>query len=58
MRALHRVLVDQQVRDKFKQRAYEQVKKFSWDASARQILAVYEQVAGKQTRQVQYDKAV
>src|SRR5580700_4791609 len=48
MRALHRVLLDQQVRDKFKQRAYEQVKKFSWDASARQILGVYEAVAGKQ----------
>jgi glycosyltransferase involved in cell wall biosynthesis len=58
MRALHRVLLDQQVRDKFKQRAYEQVKKFSWDASARQILCVYEAVAGKQTREVQYVKAV
>src|ERR1700733_5216177 len=42
MRALHRVLLDQQVREKYKQRAYEQVKKFSWDASARQILGVYE----------------
>jgi glycosyltransferase involved in cell wall biosynthesis len=58
MRALHRVLLDQQVRDKFKQRAYEQVKKFSWDASARQILGVYEAVAGKQTREIQYVKAV
>jgi glycosyltransferase involved in cell wall biosynthesis len=58
MRALHRVLLDQQVRDKFKQRAYEQVKKFSWDASARQILGVYEAVAGKQAREIQYVKAV
>ena len=45
MRALHRVLLDQAVRDKIRQRAYEQVKKFSWDASARRILAVYEEVA-------------
>jgi glycosyltransferase involved in cell wall biosynthesis len=58
MRALHRVLVDQQVREKFKQRAYEQVKKFSWEASARQILGVYKEVAGKQTKEIQYDKAV
>jgi glycosyltransferase involved in cell wall biosynthesis len=58
MRALHRVLLDQQVRDKFKQRAYEQVKKFSWDASARQILGVYEAVAGKPAREIQYVKAV
>jgi glycosyltransferase involved in cell wall biosynthesis len=45
MRALHRVLLDQTVRDKLKQRGYEQVKKFSWEASAKQILAVYEEVA-------------
>jgi glycosyltransferase involved in cell wall biosynthesis len=47
MRALHRVLVDQALRDKLKERGYEQAKKFSWDASARQILHVYEEVAGK-----------
>ncbi len=47
MRALHRVLVDQALRDKLKERGYEQAKKFSWDASARQILGVYEKVAGK-----------
>jgi glycosyltransferase involved in cell wall biosynthesis len=58
MRALHRVLLDQQVREKYKQRSYEQVKKFSWEASARQILDVYKQVAGKQVREIQYDKAV
>jgi len=46
MRALHRVLLDQTVRDKLKQRGYEQVKKFSWEASAKQILAVYEEIAG------------
>jgi len=46
MRALHRVLLDQTVRDKLKLRGYEQVKKFSWVASAKQILKVYEEMAG------------
>jgi len=41
MRALLRVLLDQTVREKYKQRGYEQAKRFSWDASARQILGVY-----------------
>jgi glycosyltransferase involved in cell wall biosynthesis len=50
MRALLRVLLDQAVREKFKQRGYEQVKKFSWDTSARQILGVYQAVAGKQKK--------
>lgn len=48
MRALHRVLVDQALRDKLKERGYEQAKRFSWDASARQILRVYHEVADKQ----------
>jgi glycosyltransferase involved in cell wall biosynthesis len=47
MRALHRVLLDQGLREKLKERSYEQAKKFSWDASARQILNVYREVAGK-----------
>ena len=47
MRALHRVLTDQGLREKLKRRCYEQAKKFSWDVSARQILGVYAQVAGK-----------
>jgi glycosyltransferase involved in cell wall biosynthesis len=58
MRALHRVLVDQPVREKFKQRGYEQAKKFSWDASARKILGVYEAVAGRTQKDIEYDKAV
>jgi glycosyltransferase involved in cell wall biosynthesis len=58
MRALLRVLLDQSVREKFKQRGYEQAKKFSWDASARQILGVYEAVAGKQEKDRQYAKAI
>ena len=47
MRALHRVLLDQALRDKLKERGYEQAKRFSWDASARQILRVYHEVADK-----------
>jgi glycosyltransferase involved in cell wall biosynthesis len=58
MRALLRVLLDQTVRDKYKQRGDEQVKKFSWDASARQTLAVYETVAGKRQPERQFVKAV
>jgi glycosyltransferase involved in cell wall biosynthesis len=49
MRAVHRVLVDQGLRDKLKQRGYEQATKFSWDASARQILAAYRDVAAQRT---------
>jgi glycosyltransferase involved in cell wall biosynthesis len=47
MRALHRVLVDQPLRDKLKARGYEQAKRFSWDNAAQQILGVYRQVAEK-----------
>ena len=46
MRALLRVLLDQPLRDKLKQRGYEQAQKFSWEASARQLLKVYERVGG------------
>jgi glycosyltransferase involved in cell wall biosynthesis len=46
MHALHRVLVDQSLREKLKQRGQEQSKRFSWDSSVRRILAVYEEVAG------------
>ena len=47
MRALHRVLLDQSLREKLKQRSYEQAKKFSWDTSAQQILNTYREVASK-----------
>ena len=47
MRALHRVLVDQGLREKLKRRCYEQVKRFSWDISARQVLRAYKEVAGQ-----------
>jgi glycosyltransferase involved in cell wall biosynthesis len=58
MRALHRVLLDQPVREKFRQRGYEQVKKFSWETSARQIIEVYEAVAGKREKDRHYAKAM
>ena len=54
MRALHRALVDQPLRDKLKARGYEQAKRFSWDASARQILRVYHEVADKQPVKTQF----
>ena len=47
MRALHRVLVDQSLRDKLKARGYEQANRFSWDTAARQILRVYHEVSEK-----------
>jgi glycosyltransferase involved in cell wall biosynthesis len=45
MRALHRVLLDQAVRERLRERGYEQVKKFSWEASAQRVLDVYREVA-------------
>jgi glycosyltransferase involved in cell wall biosynthesis len=47
MRALQRVLLDQALREKMRQRGYEQVKKFSWDRSAAEVLAGYEEVLGR-----------
>jgi glycosyltransferase involved in cell wall biosynthesis len=46
MRAVHRVLVDQELREKMKRRSYEQSKRFSWDSSARHVLEVYQKIAG------------
>jgi glycosyltransferase involved in cell wall biosynthesis len=46
MRALHRVLLDQPLRDKMKQRGYEQAARFSWEASARRVLQAYREVLG------------
>jgi glycosyltransferase involved in cell wall biosynthesis len=47
MRALHRVLVDPALRDKMKQRSYEQSRKFSWESSAERVLNVYYEVTGQ-----------
>ena len=44
MRSLQRVLCDQPLREKLRQAGYEQVKKFSWDDSASEILAGYREV--------------
>src|SRR5271169_261757 len=46
MRALHRVLLDQPLREKMKERSYRQVTKFSWEKSVRRIMDVYREVAG------------
>jgi glycosyltransferase involved in cell wall biosynthesis len=45
MRALHRVLTDKALRDRMKERGYQQAAKFSWDASVRRIVGVYRQMA-------------
>ena len=45
MRALHRVLTDQALRDRLKQRGYQQTAKFSWETSVRRILETYHQIA-------------
>ena len=44
MRALHRVLLDQTLREKMKDRSYRQAAKFSWEKSVRRILDVYREV--------------
>jgi len=44
MRALHRVLLDQPLREKMKERSYRQAAKFSWEKSVRRIRDAYEEV--------------
>jgi glycosyltransferase involved in cell wall biosynthesis len=44
MRALHRVLLDQPLREKMKERSYRQAAKFSWEKSVRRIIEVYREV--------------
>jgi glycosyltransferase involved in cell wall biosynthesis len=44
MRALHRVLLDQPLREKMKERSYKQAAKFSWEKSVRRIMDVYREV--------------
>jgi len=45
MRALRRVLMDQALRDRMKERGYQQAAKFSWETSVRRILEVYGEIA-------------
>jgi glycosyltransferase involved in cell wall biosynthesis len=47
MRALHRVLLDQPLRDRLKQRGYAQGERYSWDASVRRILEIYSEIGRK-----------
>ena len=47
MRALHRVLLDQPLRTRMKERGYQQAAKFSWETSVRRILDAYSQIAQK-----------
>jgi glycosyltransferase involved in cell wall biosynthesis len=44
MHALHRVLVDQAVREKLKARGVVQAQKFSWDESVRHMMQAYHEV--------------
>ncbi|MGH9531328.1 MAG: glycosyltransferase family 4 protein, partial [Terriglobales bacterium] len=44
MRALHRVLLDQPLRERLKQRSYEQAARFSWEASVSRLIEIYEEV--------------
>ena len=44
MRAAHRVLTDRALRDRMKERGYQQAKKFSWEISVRRLLDVYREV--------------
>jgi glycosyltransferase involved in cell wall biosynthesis len=45
MRALHRVLTDRVLRDRMKERGYQQAMRFSWEISVRRLLDVYRDVA-------------
>jgi glycosyltransferase involved in cell wall biosynthesis len=47
-RALHRVLVDQPLREKMKQAGEEQAQRYSWESSVRRMLTVYKEVAERQ----------
>jgi glycosyltransferase involved in cell wall biosynthesis len=58
MRALQRVLLDPSLREKLRQRGYEQVTKFSWDASAAKVLAGYEEAVGKSGTEAPIERVV
>lgn len=46
MRALHKVLMDQALRDRMKERGCQQATRFSWEKSVLRILDTYRQVGG------------
>jgi glycosyltransferase involved in cell wall biosynthesis len=45
MRALHRTLMDKDLRGRMKERGYKQAARFSWETSVRRILEAYGQIA-------------
>jgi glycosyltransferase involved in cell wall biosynthesis len=49
-RALQRALCDQALRERMKAAGVEQAQRFSWDASVRRMLAVYEQVVAERKK--------
>jgi glycosyltransferase involved in cell wall biosynthesis len=57
MRALHRVLLDQNLRGRMVERGYQQVTKFSWEMSVRRVLDVYHQVASEGAGELQRSPA-
>lgn len=46
-RALQRALLDSALRERLKQRGYEQAQRFSWMSSVARILEIYREVAGR-----------
>ena len=58
MRALHRVLVDHVLRDRMKERSYQQAGKFSWEKSVRRIVEAYRQIGGGLNRSQSSGKPV
>jgi len=48
MRALHRVLLDQPLREKMKERSYRQAAKFSWEKSVQRIVEGYREVLSEE----------
>jgi glycosyltransferase involved in cell wall biosynthesis len=50
MRALHRVLLDQPLRERLKQRSYEQAARFSWEASVSRLVEIYEEVGRRKSK--------
>jgi glycosyltransferase involved in cell wall biosynthesis len=44
-RGLRQVLLDEEFRQELRQRGYQQVRRFSWDRSAEQVLEIYRSVS-------------
>jgi len=57
MRALHRTLTDPALRDRMKERGYQQTARFSWDTSVRRILEAYGQILHGERPQADHQPA-